>query len=598
MRVKNLRCTPSGKPMKAAPKKNQRRGQGGRSAGTLAHIRAGEVIEINRAVALASNLELPPGVTLVFGARGRLEGAGTLAGANTRIMADEHAPIFSGEIRLAGTWNTYFSPQWFGAVYDGTTDCTAAIQKCLDRCGEVRLRGSGTALISSALVIRGGTWLNLDPGFTIRLADNACCAMLRTPWADQRYFAGKFPDFVTDPAFPGFRSKDDNPAHWKLGPAEADIKVTGGIWDANGAANPKNVHRWGSFGYWGVLMQIVNADGFMFRDVRLFDANTYFFEAAKLINFCIENIHMDMRELRPNQDGIHLEGECYNGVIRNISGRTWDDMVALNGGDSWYPKYPPGVTPPPKGQGANILWIPFLQGGIKNIVIKDIHVSEGLTGYRAVRLLSTARYKMDAITIDGVYGLYAVNAILISAHYENMAPYGTIIIRNLACEVAGTPETAEYTRQGIIHLENERVAIDNLIIDGGNYTRTAGNGQFFKCPGTVKRLFASNLNITVRKGTAFFGRGAFNCAGSDRALIQEAYFNNVSINSEGEGRYDVAFQGRWRRIKMTNCLVDADVVFDFSGCEEARLQETNNEFICRELARGSATRSSSTQPGQ
>lgn len=584
--------------MKAMNVKKTRQQKKVRTTGRLDNIRAGQVVEINCAMEFTAGLELPPGVTLAFGARGRLEGEGAISGSNTRIVADEHACIFSDEITLAGTWNAHFSPQWFGAVYDGATDCTAAIQKCLDRRGEVRLRGNGTALISSALVICSGTWLNLDPGFTIRLADNACCAMLRTPWADQRYFSGSFPGFVADPAFPGFRSKDDSPASWKLGAAEVNIKVTGGIWDANGARNPKQVHLWGSFGYWGVLMQIVNADGFTLRDTRLFDANTYFFEAAKLANFCIENIHMDMRELRPNQDGIHLEGECYNGVIRNISGRTWDDMVALNGGDSWYPKYPPGVTPPPRGQGTNILWIPFLQGGIKHILIKDIHVSEGMAGYRAVRLLSTGAHKMDEITIDGIYGLYTVNAILISAHYEDLAPYGTIIIRNLACEVAGTPETAEYTRQGLIHLENEHVSIDNLIIDGGSYTRTAANGQFFKCPGTVKRLFAGNLNITVAKGAAFFGRGAFNCTGGSRALVQEAYLSNISINRGGEERYDVAFQGRWRRIKMANCLVEADVVFDFSGCGEASLLETNNEFICRELARGSAARSSSAQPGQ
>jgi hypothetical protein len=551
----------------------------------VASLQAGQALEIAGTLPLTADVELPDGVTLVFGPRGRLTGAFTLTGCRTRLMADEHACIFSADVTLAGTWNTHFSPQWFGAVYDGVTDCTVAIQTCLNQKGEIRLRGNGTALISAPLWIYSDTWLHLDPGFTIRLADHSCCPLLRTRWADQRYFSETFPTFVTDPAFPRFLSADDKPADWKLGPPEVNITVTGGTWDANGANNPRQDYRWGSFDYCGFLMQMVNVEGFILRDVRLFDPCTYFFEAAKLTRFCIENIHMDMRELRANQDGIHLEGECYNGVIQNIHGRTWDDMVALNGGDSFYPKYPRGVTAPPKGQGTNILWIPFLQGGIRHIIIRDIHVAEGQTGYRAVRLLSTAKYIIDEITIDGIYGRYAVNAVLISAHYESIAPYGTLIIRNLACTVDGDPETLQWPRQGHIKLENERVAIDTLIIDGGRYIRTPRNGQFFQCPGSVKRLFVSNLDISVAPGTTFLGRGAFNCTGSDRALVHEAYFSNVSINREAEARYDIAIQGRWRRVKMVNCLIDADVVCDFAGYAEGRLQEVNNEFICREFIR-------------
>ncbi len=543
----------------------------------ITHAENVGILKIEDEIDMNDDIVLPAGVKLVFGECGLLTGAGTVTGHDATISADPFSRIFGSEITLDGRWNAVFSPIWFGAVYDGLTDCTAAIQKCLDQRGEVRLRGTGTALISDSLVISGGTWLHLDPSFTVWLADNACCTMLRTIWADQRYFEDEFPDFAADPDFPRYAGPNDRPGDWVLGEPEENIKITGGIWDSNGGKNPRQSYRWGSFGFRGHLMQIVNVRGFVLRDTKLYDPDAYFFEAAVLCGFTIENIMLDMRELRPNQDGIHLEGECYNGVISNIYGRTWDDMVALNGGDSAYPKFPPGVDKPEKGTGTNRLWTPFLQGKIKHVVIRDIHVCHGMTGYRAVRLLSTGRHQMDEITIDGIYGKYHVNAVLISSHYESSAPYGTIIVRNLACTVEGSPETEEHKRQGHIWLENQHVAVDTLIINGCSYEKNPYNGRFLENGGRIKRLFIDNVNITVAKGTPSLGRGMF-CSGPG-ALVNEAYFSNMSLNNEEGVRCDIAVQGRWERIKMVNCLVSADTAFDFHGDKETSVQEINNECI-------------------
>ncbi len=472
------------------------------------------------------------------------------------------------------TGDAIWSPCRFGAVYDGRTDCTEAIQQCLDRRGTVRLRGNGTALIRRSLIIHGGTWLCLDPGFTIRLADNACCEMLRTRWADQRFFEDRFPDFVADPAFPRHAGPDDRPENWTLGPPERNIRITGGIWDANGAANPRQGHLWGSFGYRGFLMVLVNVEGFVLRDVTLFDAQTYAFDAALLSRFTIDNVHLDMRALRPNQDGIHLEGECYNGVISNIHGRTWDDMVALNGGDSAYPKYPTGVPVPERGTGTNILWKSFRQGGIRHVVIRDIHVGEGMTGYRAVRLLSTGRHPIDEVTIDGVYGRYAVDGILISSHYEAEARYGTITVRNLACTVEGEPDTAERGRRGLIWLENDRVRIDSLLLDGCRFRRTARSGQFLHAQGSIRRLLASNVDLTVAEDAPRLGRGMLSCIG-DSAAIEDARFCNLSLTAEGAARCDVAFQGHWRRLSLVNARLEADRAFDLAGHPDRQILEAN-----------------------
>lgn len=544
----------------------------------VARLDGPATVSIPAPISLGADLDLPSGLTLTFSGKGCLTGAFRLTGCRTRIAADPGRMIFAPELSLAGDWDADFSPCWFGAVYDGQTDCTRAIQQCLDRRGTVWLRGRGTALISDSLVIHGETWLRLDPAFTIRMDDNVCRTLLRTRWADQRYFDDPFPDFVADPAFPGFVDADDCPERWVLGEPERHIRVTGGIWDANGGKNPRLTHRWGSYGYRGFLMTIVNVRDFVLRDTTLFDAATYFFDAALLADFTIDNIHLDMRDRRLNQDGIHLEGECYNGVISNIHGRTWDDMVALNGGDSWYPKYPPGEPVPERGTGTNIRWQSFTQGGISHIMIRNIHVSEGMTGYRAVRLLSTGKHKIDAITIDGIYGCYAVDGVLISAHYEAVAPYGTIIVRNVACTVDGSPETAEHARRGLFWLENDRVQVDTLIIDGCRYRRTASNGQFFYAQGSVRRLLISNVDICVAPDTPMFGRGALTCLGQDHVGIEEAAISNLSIRAEGGTRYDIAFQGNWRKLRLANGGVEADRLFDLSNDERRCVQCANLDF--------------------
>ena len=52
-----------------------------------------------------------------------------------------------------------------------------------------------------------------------------------------------------------------------------------------------------------------------------------------MIGNCRNFIIQDIEFKDVNRDGIHVEGPAYDGLIRDIRGRTGDDMIALNAWD-------------------------------------------------------------------------------------------------------------------------------------------------------------------------------------------------------------------------------------------------------------------------
>ena len=84
---------------------------------------------------------------------------------------------------------------------------------------------------------------------------------------------------------------------------------------------------------------------------------------AYVEDFTIENIKFDYYEGSPklwNLDGVHIEGHCKNGIIRNLKGTCHDDTVALTSDNLYF-------------------------GPIENIVVNGIW---GENSHSAVRLLS------------------------------------------------------------------------------------------------------------------------------------------------------------------------------------------------------------------
>lgn len=404
----------------------------------------------------------------------------------------------------------YGDPRQYGAIYDGVTDCSEAINRCISDHKHVRLIGEGTALCRHSIILRSGTWLELDHTFRLKLADGVNDVLIRNEWAQQAYYMGKnlidgkLPSFMAE-LYPDYGSTYPSP-HYRLGEPDKQIRISGGIFDGNGGQQTRQDYRYGCVGYWGILMALSNVDGFTMTDVTLSDPCTYFTNFSKMCNFHISDIRLELVEKRLNQDGIHIEGECYNGLIENIFGQTNDDMVALNGGDSWFPKNIGGeITDEAKRR-----WHPFVQGAIENIVVRNIFAHEG---YRCLRLLSNARIEnispadetegMKGIVIDGIYGSYFMDLFLISNHIGIPKSYSDITLRNVKA-----------ASKGRNNINIEAVNIGSLVIEGMDYYPTNTTHHVMLNRGNIQNLMLRDVTLHNKENLDLSTKSAINHSGN------------------------------------------------------------------------------------
>lgn len=281
---------------------------------------------------------------------------------------------------------------------DGIHDDTAAIQELLDTKREIILpEPEAYYLISRTLYIGANTRLALPRFAEIRLADGSNCPMLRNKTVESH--AERFPA--------------EKNAEWRYfyhfvnecSPAEEDtvrnIELVGGIWNFNNLGqnpNPMRSKDYSIHGFTGFGMLFYNVRNLRIADMTLKDPTNFAVTLDRASYFTIENLTFDFNDGNPhslNMDGVHLNGNCHFGAIRNLKGACRDDLVALNADEG-------------------------SAGPITNIEIDGIFAEEC---HSAVRLLSV-HHKVERIHISNVFGTYYQYCIGISKYYPGEADGG------------------------------------------------------------------------------------------------------------------------------------------------------------------------------
>ncbi len=374
---------------------------------------------------------------------------------------------------------------------DGINDDFPAIQEMLD---------SGIAcvylpvpkknyIISSALRLHSNQELRLDRYTRIRLSDHANCVMATN----------------AEP-----REVNEN------------ITISGGIWDMNHNNQKQNpghfpdpdtgmtIREWNeanNFDQSCTYMQpIFNGICFVFNHVNsLYIGNLtienpvlYGMDISFTEDFTVENIKFDYFEGSPklwNLDGVHIDGGCRNGLIRNLHGACHDDMVAITS-DDW------------------------LHGPIENITIDGIYA---YNSHSAVRLLS-ARTPVKNINISNIYGSYYVYCIILSKYIESdeRSAFENINISNVYASLCEGTVDVSGNKGPLIHIGHDmdipKLSISNLyrnetyssfptigidkntcikelVVSCASQTNGTENPMpFIENEGTIQKLFLANID--------------------------------------------------------------------------------------------------------
>ncbi len=291
---------------------------------------------------------------------------------------------------------------------DGIHDDTAAIQELIDQGGcELTLPPPKTRyLISKPLVIPSRFKLKLPRYAEIKLADFSDCFMLQNKTVEKPQ--PRLREFLTGPQKSLWYFYD------RLSPDREDtchdFEIEGGIWNFNNknqTPNPVYTGKFDDNGYLGHIMFFYNVRNFKISNLTLKDPANFAVMIDTGSYFTIENIVFDFNDGNPiasNMDGIHLNGNCHFGVMRNLQGACYDDLVALNAHE---------------GSGGDITHIE-----IDGIFAENCH--------SAVRLL-TDDHRVSHVTISNVFGTYYQYCIGFTKYYprETEGYFDAIVLNNI-----------------------------------------------------------------------------------------------------------------------------------------------------------------------
>ena len=272
---------------------------------------------------------------------------------------------------------------------DGVHDDTAAIQELIDSsaCSLTLPAPEKFYLISRPLELPSNFSLSLPRFAEIRLADNSNCAMIKNRLTRDEDAPEVAPDSPFH--FPEYTRQ------FAKAEESQNIEICGGIWNCNNLGqmpNPIQTRDFSVREFWGYGMIFFKVKGLILRDLTLKDPTNFGVTLDTVSYFTAENIVFDYNLGNPkaiNMDGLHFNGNCHFGVIRNLKGTCYDDLVALNADEG-------------------------TKGPITNISIDGLFAENC---HSAVRLL-TVRQRIENIHISNVFGTYYQYCIGLTKYYK------------------------------------------------------------------------------------------------------------------------------------------------------------------------------------
>ncbi|MBQ2923385.1 MAG: hypothetical protein IJE60_09960 [Tyzzerella sp.] len=324
---------------------------------------------------------------------------------------------------------------------DGIHDDYPAIQEMIDSgvCEVVLPIPKKNYLISKTLTLPSNFKLTLPRFAVIKLADGANCHMVRNKMVPD--YAERLPEDLSE----GCRHLWYYVNEYSPEAMTENVEICGGIWDCNNMnqlPNPEQSKVYEPYGFTGEGMLFYGVKNLKLSSMTIKDPTHWGVSFDRVSYFTVRDITFDYNLGNPcavNMDGIHLNGNCHFGVIRNLKGACYDDMVAINAHEG-------------------------SRGTISNIRIDGLFAENC---HSAVRLLNVCN-KLENIHISNIYGTYYQYCIGITRGYQGEVTgvFDSITIDNIYASKALRDNIYPWPNgfvYPLIYMENE-VKVKNLKI--------------------------------------------------------------------------------------------------------------------------------------
>jgi hypothetical protein len=311
----------------------------------------------------------------------------------------------------------------------GGTDDTALIQSILDRAlklGSLKLVVDGPILVSGLKVHSNTTIECLNRACGFYLADNCNRPLIAN-------------------ATPQPEGRSDH-----------NLSFLGGNYNGNAEHQQHSTPEHG----WTTAFALHGVEQVLFRDVSITNSRTFAVYLTNWRRVVFENIYINLDHIpkRSNQDGIHVQGPGEFLSIRNVQGRAWDDMIALNiddllgdwDSDGRFARDPALLKL--FGGAAGI-------GAVSDVDIDGVQVDDCA---QVIRILSRAS-RLDRVSIRNVQGTYRDFGVWITPYLREGGNIGRLEFENIDLR-AVTPRAYDYVPAFLFWIAGkmEHVTLKNI----------------------------------------------------------------------------------------------------------------------------------------
>jgi hypothetical protein len=344
----------------------------------------------------------------------------------TPLTGIEAAPSSTSRIIIAGEAGAKLDSD---VTKGGGTDDTALIQDILDRApkfGTLKLVVDGPIRVSGLKVHSNTTIECLNRACGFYLADNSNRPLIAnaTPQPEGR--------------------------------ADRNLSFLGGTYNGNAEHQEHTTKEHG----WTTAFALHGVEQMLFRDVSITNARTFAVYLTNWRRVVFENIYINLDHVpkQSNQDGIHVQGPGEFLSIRNIQGRAWDDMIALNIDDllgDWDSEgnfVRDRASIQRFGSAAGI-------GPVSDVDIDGVQTDDCA---QVIRILSRAS-RIDRVSIRNVKGTYRDFGVWITPYLREGGNIGRLDFENIDLRPVG-PRAYDYVPPFLFWIAGkmEQVALKNI----------------------------------------------------------------------------------------------------------------------------------------